>query len=164
MNPFPEDARRVLLRAIQIEARNGSIYDSLSDIFQGYDESVTALFNEMAAEERQHGAQLVERYRERFGVVPSPREEPKEVIEPVDLDDAEALVFDSMSVEQALRTGLRTEESAREFYRKETLHASDPELQKMYRELAEFEETHVRVLQEKLVERTQANSTFEVKK
>ncbi len=150
----PTDARRaILLRAIQIEARNGAIYDSLAQLFQGYDDSVPQLFLEMAAEERQHGAQLEQRYRERFGPVPSTQEEPKEVIEAADLDDPEALIFDSMTIEQALETGLRTEQAAREFYRQEASHAGDPELEAVYRELAEFEETHVRLLNEKLLQR-----------
>jgi rubrerythrin len=154
MSQDPTDARRaILFRAIQIEARNGGVYDSLAQLFQGYDDSVTALFCEMAAEERQHGAQLEQRYRERFGPVPTPTEEPKEVIEAPDLDDAEALIFDSMTIEQALETGVRTEEAAREFYRREASQATDPELKAVFRELGEFEETHVRLLNEKLLER-----------
>ena len=156
MSTTAPDVRLVLLRAIQVEARNGAIYDSLANIFQGYDDSVMALFTEMAAEERQHGALLEHRYRERFGAVPSPLAEPKEVVEAADLEDAEALIFDSMSAEQALETGLRTEEAAREFYRQESLQTADVELQRIYRELAEFEETHVSRLQEKLGERRRA--------
>jgi rubrerythrin len=153
---IPDTGRVTLLRAIQIEARNGAVYDSLAQLFQGYEDSVTAIFLEMAAEERQHGAELERRYGERFGPVPPPSEEPKEVIEAPDLDDPEALIFDSMTIEQALQVGLRAEETAREFYRREVSRASDPELQRVYRELAEFEETHVRVLQEKLAEKRRA--------
>lgn len=153
---IPNASRATLLRAIQIEARNGAVYDSLAQLFQGYEDSVTAIFREMATEERQHGAELERRYRERFGPAPPSSEEPKEVIEAPDLDDPEALIFDSMTVVQALELGLRAEETAREFYRREVPHASDPELQRTYRELAEFEETHVRTLQEKLAEKRRA--------
>jgi rubrerythrin len=153
---LPNTGRVTLLRAIQIEARNGGIYDSLAQLFEGYEDSVTAIFREMADEERQHGAELERRYRERFGPVPPPSGEPKEVVEAPDLDDPEALVFDSMTIEQALQAGLHAEETAREFYRREVSHASDPELQRTYRELAEFEETHVRVLQDKLAEKRRA--------
>ena len=148
-----------LLRAIQIEARNAGIYDSLSQLFQGYDNSVEAIFREMAAEERQHGAMLEERYRDRYGLVPATNKEPREVIEGPDLEDAEAFIFDSMTVEQALESGLRAEESAREFYRLEASRTSEPQLQQMYQELAEFEETHARLLQEKLTERRRAGSS-----
>ena len=148
--------RVVLLRAIQIEARNAGVYDSLAQFFEGYDDSVTAIFREMAAEERQHGAELEQRYHVRFGPVPFPTGEPKEVIEAPDLDDPEALIFDSMTVEQALEAGLRAEETAREFYRREITRTSDAKLQKAYRELADFEETHVRLLKEKLEEKRRA--------
>ncbi len=145
-----------LLRAIQIERRNGSIYDSLANVFQGYDASVEAIFQEMADEERQHGALLEGSYRERFGLVPKSIKEPKEVIEGPDLQDPEALIFDSMTVEQALEMGLRAEKEAREFYHAEKSRTSDPQLQQIYRELAEFEEGHVRLLQNKLEERRRA--------
>jgi rubrerythrin len=157
MSPtLPNAGRATLLRAIQIEARNGAVYDSLAQLFQGYEDSVTGIFLEMAVEERQHGAELERRYRERFGPVPPTSEEPKEVIEAPDLDDPEALIFDSMTIQQALELGLRAERTAREFYRRQAPRASDPELQRTYRELAEFEETHVRVLEEKLAEKRRA--------
>ncbi len=160
MNRTPPDlVRATLLRAIQIEARNGGIYDSLAQLFQGYDDSVTDIFREMAAEERQHGAELERSYRGRFGPVPPPAGEPMEVIEAPDLDDPEALIFDSMTVEQALELGLRAEEAAREFYGREVQRTSDPALQKVYRELGEFEETHVRLLKEKLAEKRQARDS-----
>ncbi len=161
MNVTPATAgRAVLLRAIQIEARNAAIYESLAQLFQGCEDSVEAIFCEMAAEERQHGAQLTEQYQERFGPVPTLAEQPKEVIEAPDLHDPEALIFDSMTVVQALETGLRAEQEARDFYRQEVARTSDPELQKVYRELGEFEETHVRVLNEKLAEKRNAKNSI----
>ncbi len=160
MSTVPSDASRAtLLRAIQIEARNGAVYDSLAQLFEGYEDSVTAIFREMATEERQHGAELEKRYRERFGRVPSLAEQPKEVIEAPDLDDPEALIFDSMTIEQALEAGLRAEQMAREFYSREASRTSDPELQKVYRELGEFEETHVRLLNDRLSEKRRAGSS-----
>lgn len=158
-NGVSEAARATLLRAIQIEARNAGVYDSLAQLFHGYDDSVTAIFHEMAAEERQHGAELERRYHERFGPVPFPTGEAKEVIEAPDLDDPEALIFDTMTIEQALQAGLRAEETAREFYRQEVTRTSDPNLQTVYRELAEFEETHVRRLKEKLEENGRARKS-----
>ncbi len=150
MSPSPPDAvRMALLRAIWIEARNATIYDSLFDVFDGNDDEVSAIFREMAAEERQHGAKLEAGYRERFGPVPTLVDEPKEVIESPDLDDPESFLFDSMNVEQALSAGLRAEEEARGFYTREATLTSDPGLRALYAELAEFEESHVRVLNEK---------------
>jgi rubrerythrin len=152
----PDAVRATLFRAIQIEARNGGVYDALAQLFKGYDESVTNIFREMADEERQHGAVLEQRYRERFGPVPPASGEPAEVIEAPDLEDPEALIFDSMTLEQALGAGLRAEEAAREFYAREMQRTPDRALREIYRELAEFEEDHVRRLKEKLSERRRA--------
>lgn len=157
MSPARSDAAcAALLRAIQIEARNAAVYESLAQLFEGFEDAVTAIFREMAAEERGHGAELERLYRERFPPALSPAAEPAEVIEAPDLEDPEALIFDSMTVEEALKAGLHAEEAARDFYRQELPRTSDPELQKMYRELAEFEETHVRLLNEKLAEKRAA--------
>lgn len=150
----PDQARMILLRAIQIEARNAVIYESLANLFEGYDNAVTAIFQEMASEERRHGADLEGRYVERYGPVPSPLTESQEVIEAPDLADSEALIFDSMSVEQALKAGLAAEKSAREFYQEVALRCGDIKLQRIYGELAEFEETHVRNLEKQLLERS----------
>jgi len=160
MSTVPSDASRAtLVRAIQIEARNAAVYDSLAQLFEGYEDSVTGIFREMAAEERQHGEELEKRYRERFGRVPSPADEPKEVIEAPDLEDPEALVFDSMTIEQALEVGLHAEQMAREFYIREAARTSDPQLRAVYRELGEFEETHVRLLSDRLSEKRRAGGS-----
>ena len=145
--------RSTLLRAIQIEARNAEIYVNFARLFSGYEDHVAAIFREMAAEERQHGVELEQRFQERFGPVSIDVEETKEVIEAPDLEDAEALIFDSMTVEQALEAGLKAEKIAQEFYGREKDRIDDPALQALYRELSEFEEDHVRRLQEKLEER-----------
>jgi rubrerythrin len=153
MSGFQLDAlRTTLLRAIQIERRNSELYESLAHIFDDYDDSVKAMFIAMAEEERQHGADLKQRYRARFGPVPLLISEPKEVIEAPDLPDAEALIFDSMTPEKALQAGLKAEEDARRFYSVEVTRTLDPELQQLYRELGEFEETHVRLLEDKLAQ------------
>ena len=64
-----------------------------------------------------------------------------------------------MTIEEALEAGLRAEETARQFYRREAARTPDPELRTAYQELAEFEESHVRRLQEKLAERRRIAGT-----
>ena len=151
-----ELVRQTLLRAVQIEDRNGGLYDSLAQIFEGYEEPVRAIFLEMADEERAHGAELRKHYQSRYGTVAPLTTETKELIETPDLEDAEALVFDSMTPEAALQIGLHAEEAARQFYLKEVSTTSDPELRQLYRELGQFEDRHVQVLQQKLAERAQS--------
>jgi rubrerythrin len=153
MTGFQTDSlRQTLLRAIQIERRNCELYQSLAQIFEDYDDSVRKMFLEMAQEEQQHGADLKQRYRARFGPVPLLTGDPKEVIEAPDLPDGEVMIFDSMTREKALQVGLEAENAARNFYQIEVSRTADPELQQMYRDLSEFEETHVRLLQEKLAQ------------
>lgn len=147
-----ESARATLHRAIQIEVRNGKVYDSFASLFQGYEEAVVRIFEEMAEEERQHEKQLVARYRERFGEVPTEAQETSEVIESPELEDAEALVFDAMTIEEALETGLRAEKQARQFYREQVPQTDDAGLKELYNELAEFEEDHVLRIETKLAE------------
>ena len=153
-----ETTRAVLHRAIQIEVRNGMVYDSFASLFQGYDESVVGIFKEMADEERQHEKQLRERYLERFGEFPSEAPETNAVIESPDLEDAEALVFDSMTLEEALTTGLRAEKQARAFYQQQVPTSSDPGLSLLYKELSDFEEDHVQMIETKLAELRQAKT------
>ncbi len=151
--------RETLLRAIQIETRNAAVYESFAKLFHGYDDAVADIFQEMASEEQKHRAELAQRYGERFGPPQFPEKELGEVVEPADLDDPEALIFSSLTVAQALEAGLRAEEAAREFYRRELKTTSDPELQRLYRELSEFEETHVRRLTERLAEERHASGS-----
>ena len=154
-----ETTRAVLQRAVQIEFRNGKVYDAFASLFQGYDESVVGIFKEMADEERQHEKKLLERFLERFGEFPGEATEPKEVIESPDLEDAEALVFDSMTLEEALTTGLRAEKQARAFYQGQVPRTSDPGLRLLYQELSEFEEDHVRTIETKLAELRKAKTS-----
>ena len=56
-----------LWHLIQREIRNVGDYDSLAQVFEGYDDSVTTIFREIAATKRQHIARLVRRHKERFG-------------------------------------------------------------------------------------------------
>lgn len=149
---------KALAGAIQIEVRNAAIYESLAQLFQGYDDSVAAIFAELASEERRHQAELEEGYRERSDTLPPLMEFRREAVEAVDLDDPEAFIFDSMTVDQALQAGLRAEEAAQEFYRREMLRTPDPGLQKIYYELAGFEEAHVRLLKDKLAERQRSGN------
>ena len=146
--------RDTLLRAIRIEARNGAIYDALASVFRGFDESITAVFLEMAEEERSHQARLEARHEERFGAISggSEPEGPGEVVERADMEDSEAFLFDSMTAEQALESGLRAELEARHFYEREAGRASDSGLKKVYGELAAFEGEHAARLQAKLTQ------------
>ena len=148
--PSADRVRATLLQGIQIEIRNAKVYESLATLFDGYDNEVHEIFQEMAGEERQHQGDLEQRYQQRYGPVPDDPGETDAVIEVPDLADAETLIFDTMTLEQALEAGLEAETMARAFYRREAEQAKDLELRKLYVELVELEEDHVRRLDEKL--------------
>ena len=68
ITPTPSNAwGATLWHLIQREIRNVGDYDSLAQVFEGYDDPVTNIFREIAATKRQHVAKLVHRYNERFG-------------------------------------------------------------------------------------------------
>lgn len=77
------------------------------------------------------------------------------------MPDAEAFIFDSMDVRQALEAGLRAEKEAQEFYRQLIPTTTDELLQETYRELSEFEDSHVRTLEDKLAALELRNMTNE---
>ena len=76
-NSSGENVRSTLLRGIQIEARNAKVYDTFAQLFQGYDDSVTAIFREMADEERQHGTDLEQATVRASGRCPCPLKSPR---------------------------------------------------------------------------------------
>lgn len=150
--------------AIQIEVRNTKIYEAFASMFSGYDEDVNRIFLEMAEEEKEHEDVLRKRYEQRFpghGPLGTEGSEPTEVIEAPELPDAEAFIFDSMDVRQALEAGLRAEKEAQEFYRQLIPTTTDELLQETYRELSEFEDSHVRTLEDKLAALELRNMTNE---
>lgn len=157
--PQADSVRHALIRAIQIGRRNSELYESLANISSDNQLSTRDMFLALAEEERRHGAQLRERYRARFGPLPLLTGEPQDDIGAPALQNAETLVFDSMTPEHALQTGLLAEEAAQEFYRAEMLRNADPELLPMYRELFRFENSKVRFLQRKLHEARHGRST-----
>ena len=84
-------SREALLRIIRGEECHTSVYQTLSQIFQDIDSSMTTIFSKMAAEERRHVVVLTWCYRQRFGSEP-----------PIVPSDK----FDSKTLEQALHDGL----------------------------------------------------------
>ncbi len=142
----------VLALAIHVERANSSRFRAFADIFEGYDAEVATRFKELAVEEDQHERILTDRFRERFGdTIPTVEEAHVEgVIESVDLDDAEHLIFDSLQPARVYELALRAEREARAFYRRAAGASTDEELSTLYQELAEMETDHESWLEKKL--------------
>jgi len=146
-------AEQAMREAIHIEDRNARIYESLASMFESYDAGVRAVFLEMAAEERSHGAVLRERFRECSPAAPRPaagETDPAAVVEAPELPDSEVFVFDTMDRRAALEVGFRAETDSRDFYRQLIAVTDDERLRRTYEEPSEFEDSHIRALNEKL--------------
>ena len=145
----PQD---VLALAINIEEANGTRLRLFAELFADYAPEVAALFAEMAAEEDEHRLQLETQYKQRYGELRQTvaEEDVQEIIEAHDLDDAEHMVFDDLSLRRVLETVLAAEHQAVAFYRQALEGSDDEELGEVYRQLAEFEDEHVQLLEARL--------------
>jgi rubrerythrin len=146
--------------AIFIEERNAEIYEQFAQLFEEFKDpeslEIAHAFEDMAEEERHHGSMLQEVYTARFGTQSCviTEEEIREVIELPKLDNVDLFaVVRSGTVSSralALQVGLDAEKSALRFYVQLADCTHDPELRKLYTELAEFEVGHAAELQMKM--------------
>ena len=145
-------SEEVLMLAISIEESNGTRLRTFAELFADYTPDAGKLFAEMADEEDQHTHQLEVAYERQFGERRRTitENDVKGVIEAHDLDDAEYLVFDDMTLRRVLETILKTEHEAEAFYRQAQEKVADPELAELYRQLAEFEDGHVQWIETRL--------------
>lgn len=144
--------KEVLAMAIHVERSNSRRFRAFAEVFQGYDPEVATRFEELAAEEDRHEQLLDAQFQKTFGgKIPSLEEvDILGVVEAVDLDDAEHLIFDTLKPRRVYELALQAELGAQVFYRKAMAKAGDPALAALYRELAEMETGHASFLEEKL--------------
>ena len=144
--------REVLALAVHVERANARRFRAFAHVFHGFDEAVVARFEELAREEDEHEALLVNQFRSRFGSTIDQIEEVsvEGVIESVDLDDPEVLIFDNLVPDHVYRLALRAERGAQEFYRRASHTAADPGLKALYDELSQMEEAHAGWLEQRL--------------
>jgi rubrerythrin len=144
----------ILMVAIDIETVNGDRLRNFAEMFADYAPDASELFRGMATEEDQHRQQLEEVYKKRHGDLPKTvgQDDIVEVIEAHDLDDAEHMVFDSMTLKTALESVLQAEFQARDFYLQASREADQSDLAATYKELGEFEQNHVTWIETRLDE------------
>ncbi|MAG94469.1 MAG: hypothetical protein CMJ48_12065 [Planctomycetaceae bacterium] len=142
----------VMTLAINVEESNGTRLRTFADLFSDYAPDVAGLFAEMADEEDQHRDQLKVASDRRFGEYDCvvTEEDVWEVVEPFDLEAGEHFVFDDMTLRRALESVLAAEIRAEAFYRQACEGAKDPDLQELFRQLAEFEDGHVQWIEKRL--------------
>lgn len=142
----------VLMVGIDVEESNGTRLRTFAGLFGDYAPEAAELFAEMAAEEDEHRDRLAELYRQRHGELRRTigQDEVLEVIESHDLDDAEHLVFDTITMRRALEMVLAAELQAQAFYRQARENTSEPELQELFTQLSEFEADHVQGIEARI--------------
>ncbi len=151
--PFESlSSREVLALAIHVERANAERFRTFAYVFRKYDEEVAARFEELALEEERHEEILLGWFHARFGKeIPQVREvDVKGVIESVDMDESEHLIFDSLEPKRVYELAHGAEVGARRFYLDAAKLSSDPDLADLYQELAVLEEGHASWLEEKL--------------
>jgi len=144
--------QEVLALAIHVEQANARRFRAFAEMFESYDPEVARKFVELAEEEDRHEKQLWERFQSRFGgTLPAIQDvDVPGVVEAVDLDDAEHLIFDTLEPRRVYELALQAEHGAQAFYRKAVLQTREAALAALYRELGEMEDGHVAFLEEKL--------------
>lgn len=144
--------QEVLIVGIDVEEANGTRLRTFADMFTDYAPEASELFNEMAIEEDEHGAQLEKLFEQRFGELNKTitQDDVLEVIEAHDLDSGEHFVFDDMTLRKALEITLAAELQAQAFYREARRNTDEPELQEIFLQLSEFETHHVNVIEARL--------------
>ena len=144
----------VVALAIAVESRNAERYETFTHLFTGYNDEASSLFAEMRDEELEHRDILREVYRSRYGNKPCAIDEGDvdEVVEAVDIMDAEHFVFDSMTRRGVLEAALRAEAGAQQFYAALCETVQDKDLLELYGKLAQYEEHHLSAIQRRIDE------------
>jgi rubrerythrin len=159
----PQEALHV---AIFVEERNAELYHRFAEMFVEFRDieslEIAGVFWDMAVEEHHHSTRLQTLYSERFGnaACAITERDIEEIIEVPKLDDGKVLTAISSDVpprERAMQVALRAEQNARQYYADIAEHTPDSKLNKLYKELAEFETDHVEFLERKLSEITAGN-------
>lgn len=134
--------------AIAAEEEAQERYDEFTRITGGrYAGDASDMFRQMSGYEARHRADLTARRRQLFGNAPSR-------FTADDLDDVEAPDRGAprtfMSARQAMEVALASEEKARDFYRDAARHVDDREVRALFEDLAQEEETHMKLVRERL--------------
>ncbi|GEM_PF-3421095 len=146
------EPKEILALAISIEQANQKALRNFSEMFDGYNQEVSRNFGEMAEEEGRHEELLQQMYKKKYkGPAPNIDSFDIEgVVEAVDLDDSEFLIFDSFKAQQVYQASWEAERRAREFYLKAVKNVKDAEMANLFNTLADMEGDHADWLEKKL--------------
>ncbi len=144
--------QEVLALAISVERSNRQALDNYAHMFDGYDTEVAQRFRVLAEEESKHEQLLRKKAQELFGGnLPSVDGfDVQEVVEALDMDDSEHLIFDSLKARKVYELALQAEKKAQDFYREAGRHTTNKALATLFAELGGMEDDHAGWLQAQL--------------
>lgn len=137
--------KEVLALAMEIERNNAVRLESLSELYQDIRSEVATFFNEMREEELEHLGALMALWQELHGDELPPvvdEMDISEVIEAVEVEDGEHVLFDDFTLQRAVNAVQRAEVQAEMFYRAAAASTDEVTLKTLFGELAELESTH----------------------
>jgi rubrerythrin len=161
----PQEALHV---AIFIEERNGELYQRFAEMFAEFRDSesleIASVFQEMAAEEKDHSSKLQGMYTERFGNSRCALTE-EDLVELIEVPRLEQVDFfptperNKISArDRALQVALNAERSAQQYYAGLVEKTEPGPLRLLYRELAEMEDSHVASIEQRMSVRPAKNA------
>lgn len=138
------DLRDALDLAILIEEEAGERYLEFAQQLENqHTTEAAAFFRTMVANEAKHGEELAKRRKDLFAQ--APRRVDRSLLWDVEAPEYEkARAF--MSQRQALDVALESERKARSFFVNAVQHVADPEVKRLFRELAEEEALHEKLV------------------
>ena len=142
------DLKDALDLAILIEEEAGDIYEEFAEQMENQHTAEAAkFFRSMIVNEKKHGEELSERRKALFGT--QPRRVDRSMLFNVEAPEYEkARAF--MSRREALNVALDCERKAQAFFRGALAHVADPEVRRLFEELAEEEVHHEQLVASEL--------------
>jgi len=161
----PQEALHV---AIFIEERNAELYQRFAEMFAEFRDSesleIAGVFQEMAAEEKDHSSKLQSLYMERYGTSSCAltEEDLVELIEVPRLEEGDFFFSPGQKIvsarDRALQVALNAERSAQQYYAGLVEKTEPGPLRLLYRELAEMEDGHVASIEQRMSNRPARNA------
>jgi rubrerythrin len=161
----PQEALHV---AIFIEERNTELYQRFAEMFAEFRDSdsleIAGVFQEMAAEEKDHSSKLQSLYIERYGTsgCALTEEDLVELIEVPRLEEGNFFPAPEQKMvsarDCALQVALNAERSAQQYYANLVEKTAPGPLRLLYRELADMEDGHVASIEQRISNRPAKNA------
>lgn len=136
----------ILTLAIRIEENNAERLQSLVDLYMDYDDDIRDYFSKLKQEELDHKTLLLEKWSEKYGTKEMPdidEEDVREVIEAVELENGEHILFDDITLDEVYKMVHNAETEAYLFYLKAATVVKDMDVKNLFSDLARMEFKHL---------------------